>query len=561
MDKQTMEFSSSGTTSAHDTTNLELAGSEFVSTHPNQDSLRFRAPMAEYSTKDHIIRAHEVVSIKVADASIAPDSGNVTIHKKAVMDPFNNARIVANNVTKYHNIYNANLTITSRKSYTGSGDYDYMDITKSKQRIHLDKISIDTTGQTIGSGTITDTAFTLGPPFAFKGDFKLAASLENLTFNGYAKLKLLGNCSTLNTSYFKFKSSINPLSIAIPVDKETINEEGVKITSGIVHTKDSTLVYPAFLTPKERSSDNEIVTARGYLVYDFATKEYRIGLMDKLQNNALPGNFLSLNTKTCILYGEGQINMGGEFGQLNMKTVGNATYNLNNRTMSMDVLMLLDFYFNEVALKQISDQITATAGLQATKDTRKEFEQGLTELIGKDKSGKLISDMSLYGSYKKFPPELNKPFFFTELNMNYKPEFRAFRSNGDVSLGNIYKYQINRSLKGTVEIVKKRGGDVLNIYLELDGANWYFFSYQRGILQAISSNDAFNKYIRELKPDKRIQKPTGENKTPFQFMLSTERMKNNFLKKAGDENDEPDKTEEKPTKKDDDTEKPEKDDK
>ena len=44
-------------------------------------------------------------------------------------------------------------------------------------------------------------------------------------------------------------------------------------------------------------------------------------------------------------------------------------------------------------------------------------------------------------------------------------------------------------------------------------------------------------------------------------MLSTERMKNNFLKKAGDENDEPDKTEEKPTKKDDDTEKPEKDDK
>jgi hypothetical protein len=560
MDKQTMEFSSSGTASSRDSTNLELAGSEFVSTHPNQDSLRFRAPTAEYSTKDHIIHAHEVAGIKVADATITPDSGNVTIRKKAAMDPFTNSRIVANNVTKYHTIYNADLSITSRKNYSGSGDYNYVDVTKSKQRIHLDKISVDTTGQTVGSGTITDTSFTLGPPFAYKGDFKLAASLENLNFNGYAKLKFLGNCSALTTSYFKFKSSINPLSIAIPIDKETINEEGVKITSGIIHTKDSTLVYPAFLTPKERTSDNEIVTANGFLVYDNTSREYRISNMEKLQNNALPGNYLSINTKTCILYGEGKVNLGGDFGQLDMKTVGNATYNLNNGAMSMDVLMLLDFFFNEDALKQMTDQIGATAGLQATKDTRKEFEQGLSELIGKDKSGKLISDMSLYGSYKKFPPELNKPFFFTQLNMTYKPEFRAFRSSGDLSLGNIYKNQINRSLKGTVEVVKKRGGDVLNIYLELDGANWYFFSYQRGILQAISSNDAFNKYIRDLKPDKRIFKPTGENKAPFQFMLSTERQKNNFLKKAGDENDEPEKTEEKPEKKDD-TEKPEKDDK
>ncbi len=558
MDKQTMEFSSSGTPSAKDTSNLELAGSEFVSTHPNQDSLRFRAPTAEYSLKDYVIHAHEVVSIKVADASITPDSGNVTIHKKAVMDPFKNSRIVANNVTKYHNIYNADLTITSRKNYAGSGDMDYVDITKSKQRIHLDKISVDTTGQTVGSGTITDTTFTLGPPFAYTGDFKLVASNENLLFNGYAKLKFLGSCNTLATSYFKFKGSINPLSIAIPVDKETINEEGVKITSGIIHTKDSTLVYPAFLTPKERNSDNEIVTASGFLVYDNPTKEYRISNMDKLQNNALPGNYLSINTKTCILYGEGKVKLGGDFGQVTMQTVGNVTYNLNNRAMSMDLLMLLDFFFNEDAMKQITDQIAATAGLQATKDTRKGFDQGLSELLGKEKSGKLISDMSLYGSYKKFPPELNKPLFFTQVNMTYKPEFRAFRNNDYVGLGNIYKTQINRNIKSTVEVVKKRSGDILNIYLELDGSTWYFFSYQRGIMQAISSNDIFNKYIRDMKPDKRIQKPTGENKSPYQFMLSTERAKNNFLKKAADDGDEPEKKEETPEKKE---EKPEKDDK
>ena len=226
--------------------------------------------------------------------------------------------------------------------------------------------------------------------------------------------------------------------------------------------------------------------------------------------------------------------------------------------MSLNLLMLLDFFFNEDAMKQITDQIAATAGLQGTKDTRKEFDQGLSELIGKEKAGKLVSDMSLYGSYKKFPPELNKPFFFTDITMTYKPEFRAFRNNGYVGLGNIYKTQINRNIKSTVEVVKKRSGDILNIYLELDGSTWYFFSYQRGIMQAISSNDMFNKYIRELKSDKRILKPTGENKSPYQFMLSTERMKNNFLKKAGDEGDEPEKKEDAPEKKD---EQPEKEDK
>ncbi|MEI6817430.1 MAG: hypothetical protein WCL14_12530 [Bacteroidota bacterium] len=536
MDKQTMEFSSSGKTTVNDTTNLELAGSEFVSTNPNQDSLRFRAPTAEYSLKDYVIHAHDVVNIKVADAAITPDSGSVTVRRKAAMDPFKNAKIVANVVTKYHNIYKADLAITSRKFYSGSGDYDYVDVTKSKQTIHLDKIAVDTTGQTYGSGSITDTSFTLGPPFQYKGDCKLAASNENLYFNGYGKLKFL-NCEPITPTWFKFKGNINPTTIAIPVEKDMIDEEGHKLTSGIIHTKDSTVVYPAFLSPKERGNDHEVVTASGFLVYDKESKEYRISNLEKLQNVGLPGNYLSLSTKTCILYGEGSIRLGAELGQVEMKTTGTVSYNLNNKALNMDLLLLVDFFFNEDCMKQIFEQISATPSLSPSTDSRKGFDQGLSEMIGKDKAGKLISDMALYGSYKKFPPELNKSMFFTEVNMTYRPEYRAFRSVGYNSLGNIYKNQINKQMKSTVEVVKKRSGDILNIYFEIDQANWYFFSYQRGIMQAISSNEPFNKIIREMKPDKRILKPTAENKAPYQFMLSTERAKNNFLKKAGDDSE------------------------
>lgn len=532
MDKESMAFSSSNV-SSRDTTNLEFAGSEFVSINPTQDSLRFRAPVAEFSLKDYVIRAHEVQNINVADAGITPDSGNVVIRRKAVLDPFKNAKIVANTVTKYHHLYNANVIINGRKYYSGSADYDYVDETKTRQAIHMDKISVDTSGQSYAIGTVTDTAFVLGPPFSYHGDVKLSASNEYLFFNGYSRLRFF-NCGNMEASWFKFKGNINPTEIAIPIEHEEIDEGGTKLVSGIMLTKDSTIVYPAFLTPKKGGADEQVVSAYGFLAYDRASSEYRISNMDKLLNTNLPGNFLSLNTKTCELYGEGKLNLGGNFGQLDMSTVGNASYNINKKTLTMDLMMLVDFFFNEDALKLMTEQMAAITSLSPTTDNRPEFEQGLSELVGKEKAAKMISDMALYNSYKKFPDELKKPFFFTDMKMTYKPEFRSFRTTAPNGLGNVYKIQVNRMIGGTIEVVRKRSGDILNIYLEVDANTWYFFSYQRGILQAISSSEPFNKIIRDMKPEKR-QAPAVKDKPAFQFMLSTERKKNDFLKKTADD--------------------------
>ena len=58
----------------------------------------------------------DVKIIKVADAAISPDKGDVTILKKAEMKPLINAQILANTTTKYHTIYNAFVNILSRKN-------------------------------------------------------------------------------------------------------------------------------------------------------------------------------------------------------------------------------------------------------------------------------------------------------------------------------------------------------------------------------------------------------------------------------------------------------------
>ena len=99
-----------------------------------------------------------------------------------------------------------------------------------------------------------------------------------------------------------------------------------------------------------------------------------------------------------------------------------------------------------------------------------------------------------------------------------------------IGVGFINKTTISRMLKGSLEIQRKKGGDNFNLYLESDNANWWYFNYSRGIMQVISSDSQFNDAIQKMKPDKRVADTKGD-KVPYEFMLSTDRKKAEFLKK------------------------------
>ena len=114
--------------------------------------------------------------------------------------------------------------------------------------------------------------------------------------------------------------------------------------------------------------------------------------------------------------------------------------------------------------------------------------------------------------------------------MHWNDSTKSFVSIGDIGLGNVNKNQINKSLKGYVEIVKKRSGDVLSIYLEAAKDKWYFFNYQRGLMQAVSSNQDFNTAIQAVKAPKRKSK-AEKGKEPYQYIISSERKKKAFVAK------------------------------
>jgi hypothetical protein len=532
MDENNIELGSSKAGQKAANEDLDLSGPQFISVHPKQDSLAFYSPSAKYDLKKYVITAKEVKYINVADARIYPDKGDVIIDKDAVMRTLTNSKIIANAITKYHSLYNCTVNVFARKNYAGSGYYDYVDEIKTKQTFYFSNVSVDTTFQTYAETDIPDSSkFRLSPNFEYKGKVKLKATNQFLVFDGAARIS--HDCAAIPKVWFKFESEVNPNNIYIPVDKDPKDIAGKPLAASLMVTTDSTHFYSAFLSPKESTNDPHVLPAEGFLFFDKGTREYRISNKEKLVERSLPGNYLSLNTAQCKVYGEGKIDLGGDFGQVKLESYGSAVHFLIPDSVTFDMLLTLDFFFDDGALDKMADALVTSADLKPTDFSRPVFEKGMREMLGKEQADKLISQLNLYGSYKKFPDELKKTIFFTDLKLKWNKDTRSYTSNGKIGIGNMGKTQINKYVDGRLELVKKRGGDILNVYLEIDPNNWYYFNYTRGTMLAVSSNEAFNTAIKELKQEKREKAGDKEKKEPnYYFNVCPPSKKTQFLRKT-----------------------------
>jgi hypothetical protein len=532
MDTEDIELSageSDKNVAATDSSDVKLEGAEFVSIHPEQDSLNFFSTLAKYDLRKKIISAKGVKYINTADARVIPDSGQVIVRKNAVMDPLNKAGIIANNVTKYHNIYNATVNIYGKRSYAGSGYIDYVDELGKPQALFLEKISVDTTMQTVAFGTVeSGDAFTLSPYFEFRGKVEIQAKNQFLTFTGATRIS--HECEVLKRNWIDFTTEVDPNAIYIPIGDDLRNQAGSKLLSSIMLGGDSSGIYSGFLIEQPNNRDIKVLPATGFLFYDKPTKEYRISNKDKLGELSFPGNYLSLKTTSCKVYGEGIVDPGADLGQIGVRAAGNVIHTLTDNEVILDLFMILDFHMAENALEEMAKTLNANIALDPVKLDRPSYEKSLKELLGKETSDKLISDIGLYGNFKKFPSELNTALVLNEARFKFNEESNSYRSFGRIGISNILKEQINKYVVGKMEIVKRRSGDLIEIYLEAGNGNWYFFSYTRGIMYTVSSSDSYNTIIKEVKPDK-AKVDTKKKETPYKFIITTERKKNDFLKR------------------------------
>jgi hypothetical protein len=508
---------------------IDLIGAKFVSTKADQDSLTFVAPKANYTLFDRTIRTEGVKLIRVADATIYPDKEKVNVERNAVITTLKNARVNANNDTKYHDIFEGSIEILGRKRYKGTGVYEYEDEIGKVQKITLGKIDIDSAGHTYGLATIEEKQeFTLGTPFEFKGTAKLYAPDPHLEFDGAARI--VHQCEKVGRSWLKFKAPIDPKNIMIPVDSFPTSIEGDKLSAGLVLIKDSTHVYPVFMSKKQKAADQEILVSRGFLRFDKGKQEYQLSTKEKLKDLDLPGDYVSMLSASCDMYGEGEMQTGLELGQVNMRMIGDVNHSIVKDETVFNVMIALDFFFNDDCLKILTEAINGSSGLQAAEVGGTSYKKNLITLVGKEPAEKMMKELTTTGSSKKLPDEIVKTIVFSKVQLKWNTESRSYVSEGWLHISNIGKTSINKVVKGKIELVKKRGGDMLNFYLEPDDSNWFFFNYQRNIMTALSAKDDFNNIIKEIDSGKRQMK-TESGQPPYQYMIGIEKRKRDFINK------------------------------
>jgi len=509
---------------------VELVGSQFISLHPRQDSLNFWAPSATYSRRKSVITANEVKFIRVADATIYPGDGKVVVQKKAVMNALKESKIRANNITRFHYMYDCETNIYGKKDYMANGDYYFIDENKEKQKIHFDVIAVDSTVQTYATGKIGITEdFTLSPKFAYTGKVKIEANKEFLIFDGYFRIN--HTCESIKRDWVKFTSEINQNDIFIPINNNLTEINGGAVRSSFLITNDSTHIYAGFLIRPDFYTDNDMIAVEGFLHYNKDNGKYEIASKDKLEEFNLPGPYFSIHPSICNAYSEGIINLAVDFGQIKYFSAGNISGDLTKDSYSLDLMFGIDFMFLDKCMEIMANDLIGSSSDVVDLD-RSVYTKAVTNIVGKEKAEKYFTELAM-GKFKKYPDELIHNLVFNELNLDFDKKERIFISNGDIGVGTINKQQVNRLVKGKIEITKRRSGDKLVIYLEIDGA-WYYFSYKRSVFRIASSNKEFNKLIMEVKPDDRRIKPKKGEKG-YSYYPATVREVKKFKKKYFEE--------------------------
>ena len=520
---------------------MRSTGNELISIHTAQDSLQFTTTKAVYDFAKYEITAEGVRFIEVADAAIFPYRGIVKIYKRAEIGKLDNAKIMANTKTKYHEIFKAGINIGGRKTYNGEGFYNYVDAMKKKQEFLLDSIGVNRSLQTRASGKIAKEAdFTLNPHFGYAGSVFLNAEEEFLSLRG--NVSLIYDCGTAYDTAeivyapIRFSGTINPDTVLIPIGKGILDANDRPVSAAIASSARSGQIYTAFGRSKPQLNDAEYVSATGFLTFNEGMNSYIVASREKIEDMELEGNIVSLDKKNCITRGEGKLDLGTNLGRVTFMPMGNITHYIRDDSAIINIAIAIDFLLNETSMGIMADHIATSHDLEGI-DVMElpHYQTALKEIMGNKEYKNNYPDLVQYYHFKRLPKSLQISFLIADIKMEWKQENRAFVSKGNIGIAVCGKKEINRYVPGIIEIEKKSVGKneriTLQIYFEVD-KQWFYFKYSGTTMEACSSIKEFNEEIKNTKPEKKnLQADSKKGLAKYTYKLASTTTKRKFVEK------------------------------
>ncbi|TNE65528.1 MAG: hypothetical protein EP344_02925 [Bacteroidetes bacterium] len=498
----------------------------FVSIDANQDTLQFLGKTALYDMKNSQLMIGGVEVIKSADAYIYPSDGNIEVEAGGKLKQLQDARIEADTVSKYHTINRATVDILGKKLYKATGYYEY-NIPEHTQEVFFNNIVGERRGPgtmstknvlTTASGDVSESdSFHMDIKTLFQGKVILSANQQNLRFEGFGQLK----ANYLSNPWFSVYTEVDKNDPTIRVKNlKTFN--GDLLFLGFFLSRESGMLYPRTMEVPFARVDRPIINCEGVFKYDPQKDQFIFGDSTRVTTKGIyKGPKMVYENQTGVLQAEGPLNIGSGLEYMKVKAAGRikTDYNIPDTAMfkvtgefmtGIEMIIpksLIEMVVNDIRASSFDAAVPPFNSLQAF------YQPALNEFIedGKDLEESMAN---LRSNYLTLPRNDNKyAFVLGRHPVIWNPEYQSFLSLEDrIPIVSINGEPIQKMLSAYVEY-KMPGNqdDRFYLYIKASADLWYFFGYQAGALNVVSSSTRFNDALLSLKSkETQIKMPDGE---------------------------------------------------
>ncbi|MEQ9301646.1 MAG: hypothetical protein RIF33_23910 [Cyclobacteriaceae bacterium] len=487
---------------------VPIEDSYFYTTRPELDSLVFNATDAVYDINTFELNIEGIPYIIVADAKITPEGGKTTILENAELTPFENATLVIDTLNEYHNLFDGDIKILSRNQFIGSATYQLVNAANDSFNIKFKEFNLQdvpiaknkTQRMTVSGGSIVEREnVIISPGFYFKGDATMYANREALQLEGYVQAIL--NSRTDYDYWISYTHDAESPEVQIDVST-ALTDGGQIMTAGLFTSARSGEVYMAFLDDRRSFDDQPFFKPTGLLQYNLEGQQFKIEPANKTSGESYAGTtfLFNDNSNTLIFEGPVQFLQNNENFNVNASALGAAKP--DSGLYTIDAMMAFNMELHpEITDAMISDVLDVIERLGAPIAHTNEADEiyKLADLIG-DQGAKTYERRSErdYVPFHNASQELDKTIVISNVDMAFSKDHNAWYNTSQIGLSNIYRNDINGMVDGFMEFKKDNdGGDVVNLFLQISPASWYYFNYEGGRLLMFSSNGEFNTVINE----------------------------------------------------------------
>lgn len=490
---------------------VPIENSYFYTTRKELDSLHFNAEKAEYDIATQQLKVSGIPFIIVADAKITPENNEVLILENAKIGQLKNTTIVLDTLNGYHKLTAGVVDIISRKEFSGYATYQYVNAINDTFNIkmtdfHLEAISpegksrkkntINATQQTVGKGAVADLDNILvAPRIFYKGDMVMYATRPALQLKGFVKLDLkkLKNYNT----WLAYDQNGDEKEIYLDFDK-TVTEEGRRATAGLHFAQDNSL-YITFIFDKKDESDEDFFLPSGSLFFDKESSQFKIEDRQKASGEKLSGKVFAYNEEKQEVNFEGPINFFKNTNGFKLTASAIGSGSLTTNEIKMNSFIMADMAIPDMAYQLMANnllEVIKSEGVPEGLGDQTELLYKISNLIGeritKDYEQKSQQGYLSLGTVQG----LIQPIVFSNINLKWSQDRKAFYSEGTIGISNSNRLDINGAFEGFMEIRKNEdGAPVFHVFFKASPESWYYFGFEDNRLMVHSANQPFNELI------------------------------------------------------------------